>query len=384
MTRRRALPGLALASVLAAACGSGPTASPSPSGAAVGSIPVASTAGTAAPVASDAASATPGAPAASLLRLALDTSGPIIASDAGPAGKPYVLPAGAARDSDGTYWLLIVWFGPEPGDQVVTLSHSEDGRAWTIGTEAIFTDLGMNVADPGPIPTSLLQLDDGSWAMYGWATRTSSTTTFWSWRAIAPAPEGPWTLDVESALAPGPSQAWDSETASIQSVQRTEDGYLAWYEGQPPGRSLRGDIGLATSTDGRTWRKADDASTADVAFAESDPVIRKGICGAGTEASVFQAQVERLGDRFMGTIGGFRAGREAMDIYGIVSDDGFTWRCGGETPLLRFEDIPDSEGIHTIASMPLDDGSFALLIESLAGTRSELWLATVEPVEPAT
>jgi hypothetical protein len=305
----------------------------------------------------------------------------LIGSAAGPIGHPYVLPAAGARDPDGGYLLVIAWFGPEPGEQVVTLSRSSDGRDWEIGKEPLFTDLGMDLANPGPIPGELLRLDDGTWAMYGWAAHAVREGAFTSWRATAPEPGGPWTLDGEEILGLGPTGAWDSQAATIGAVQQTDDGFLAWFEGQPPGRNLRGDIGLATSTDGRTWRKFDDATTTDGAFTESDPVIARGICGEGSAAAVFQPQVERIDDGYVMVFGGFRPEREEMDLFGAVSDDGLTWRCAGETPLLRFEDIPGSEGLHSIASMPFEDGSIGILIESLRDNRSEVWLATVEPVD---
>jgi hypothetical protein len=375
---RRALPSLAIAVALTAACDGGSAASPSPTGAAVGSIPVGSPAGTSSSQAPGGPSATPTAP---LLRLALEGTTPIVGSAAGPIGHPYVLPAAAARDADGGYVLFIVWFGPEPGEQIVTVSRSEDGRDWSIGKEAVFTDLGMDVENPGPIPAAVLQAEDGTWQMFGWAQQASNDRLFSSWRASAPEPEGPWKLEDPAMLTPGATGTWDSQTSSVGTVQRTADGYLAWYEGQPPGRSIRGDIGLATSADGIAWRKSDDATTTDRLHADSDPVIARGICGSGSELAVFQVQVERMGDGFAGIVGAFREGRDEMDIYGVVSDDGLTWRCGGETPLLRFEDIPGSQGIHTIASMPLDDGTFALILESLREGRSELWFATVEAAD---
>jgi hypothetical protein len=375
VNRQRVLSLLAVVAVLTTACDGGAAASPSP-GAAAGSIPVGASAGTSSSQAPGGPSATPTAP---LLRLALEGTTPIVGSAAGPIGHPYVLPAAAARDREGGYLLAIVWFGPEPGDQVVTVSRSDDGRDWEIGKEAIFTDLGMAVANPGPIPAALLRLDDGTWAMYGWSAPASREQYFSSWSATAKAPEGPWAISGQDIVAPGSPGGWDSQSATIGSVQPTEDGFLAWFEGQPPGRNLRGDIGLATSTDGLTWRKSDDATTTDGAFAESDPVVSRGICGAGTAAAVAQPSVERLGDGWVMVFGGHRQGRDEMDLYGALSDDGLTWRCAGGTPLLRFEDIPGSQGIHPIASMPMSDGSIGIIVESLRGNRSELWLATVTP-----
>lgn len=312
------------------------------------------------------------------LTLTLETAGPIVRSTDGPAGHPYVLPAAGASDGADGYLLFIVWFGPDPGDQIVTVARSDDGRAWRVGKEPIFTDLGMDLANPGPIPATVHREADGTWQMFGWAAHASNSRQFSSWRASAPKPEGPWTLDVEQALVPGSSLAWDSQTAAVAEVHPTADGYAMWYEGQGPGSSIRGDIGFATSVDGRAWTKFDDPATTAAAFAESDPVMHHGMCGAGSALSIYQPQVELAPSGYLAVVGAFGAGRETMDLFGATSADGQAWRCGSETPILRAEDIPGSQGIHTIASMPLEDGRVGLLIESLGELHSDLWLATVE------
>jgi hypothetical protein len=310
--------------------------------------------------------------------LTLDTSGPIIRSTDGPSGHPYGLPAAGAADGEGGYLLFIVWFGPDPGDQIVTVSRSKDGHAWAIGQEAIFTNLGMDLANPGPIPATARRESDGTWRMFGWAAHAADSRRFSSWRASAPKPEGPWTLDGDLVLVPGTSLSWDSQTAAVAEVQPTADGYALWYEGQGPGSGIRGDIGYATSTDGLAWTKFDDPATTDAPFAESDPVMHHGMCGPASSLSIYQPQVEVTLDGFVAVVGAFGPGRDTMDLFGATSTDGVTWRCGSETPILRAEDIPGSQGIHTIASMPMGAGKVGLLLESLGDMRSDLWLATVE------
>ena len=312
------------------------------------------------------------------MRLTLDASGPMVASDAGPAGHHWVLPATAARDRDGGFVLFIVWFGDASGDQIVTVARSDDGKAWRLGKEPILTDLGMDLERPDAIPAAALQLDDGSWRLYGWAAHRSSPNTFTSWSAHAPEPVGPWTLDAALALDKGSGQAWDSQLAAAGAVLRDASGYSMWFEGQTPGSTARGEIGLATSTDGLAWQKWNDPSTTAAPFAESDPVIHRGICGLGTSAAITQPQVERWSGGLAGVVGGTGPDGGRMDAYGVTSTDGRSWRCANEAPLLRREDIPGGQGIHTIASVPLDGDRFELIIESLRGDHSELWSATVE------
>ena len=107
-------------------------------------------------------------------------------------------------------------------------------------------------------------------------------------------------------------------------------------------------------------------------------MIARGICGGVTAQAVFQPQVEvaRAGG-FIGVFGGYGASREHMDVFGAVSTDGSHWSCGTPEPLIRFGGIPNSQGIHTIASFPLGDGRIGLVLESLGDGQSNLWLATV-------
>jgi hypothetical protein len=327
--------------------------------------------------------ATPGGgtPFPSLLSLELDASGPFIRPGDGPPGYSYALPAAATRDRDGNIVLFIVWFGEGDADIRITVSMSADGVAWDVGTEPITGSLAIGVPDPGPIPTAVHQLDDGSWVLYGWASDDERGTSLSSWRATAPEPEGPWTLDATRILGSGVAGAWDSYMAVAGSAQRFNGEWLMWYEGEGPGEEVRGEIGLATSPDGITWRKHDDPATTDLARATSDPVLALGICGEGTGQALEQPQVEPRADGLVAVFGGFAAAGEQMDLYGAVSTDGRSWQCGSPELLLRTQDIPGSGGIHTIASVALADGRIGVIIESLSGEQSELWWATVEAAD---
>jgi hypothetical protein len=300
------------------------------------------------------------------VRLTLDASGPIVASDAGPAGRHWVMPAAAARDRDGGFVLFIVWFGDVSGDQLVTVARSDDGRAWRIGTDPILTDLGMDVVQPLAIPTAAMQLDDGSWAMYGWASSRTAPNRQSTWRATAPEPDGPWTLDGAQVIEAGAPGSWDSQTAVAASVHRTADGFGLWYEGEAPGGSARGDIGFATSPDGRAWQK------------EEAPVIAAGACGAATSLAIEQVQVERWSGGFAAVTAAFDDLESPMALFGLTSPDGRTWSCASTEPILQAAAIPGGQGIHMIASVALEADRFLLIVESLLGSRSELWSAIVE------
>jgi hypothetical protein len=88
--------------------------------------------------------------------------------------------------------------------------------------------------------------------------------------------------------------------------------------------------------------------------------------------------VERWSGGFVGAFGVVGAGEQNMSVMGLTSVDGEHWACASDEPMLRPEDIPGGQGIHTIASVPLDGDRFELIIESIVGGRSELWSAVVE------
>lgn len=347
------------------ACSTTGGASPSVAGSPAAASPAA-TAAAASPNAAPTVSPRPSIALGPAVRLRLDSSGPIIASDAGPAGRHWVLPAAAARDRNGGFVLFIVWFGDTAGDQVVTVARSDDGRTWRTEKDAVMTDLGMDVVNPGPIPAAARQEGDGSWVLYGWAIHESRPGKLTTWRATAPQPEGPWTLDGPAVIDTGAAGSWDAQMASVGAVQRVGDGYGLWYEGQGIGNSVRGDIGFATSADGRTWQKSEL------------PAIPRGHCGDATARAMQQPRVEAWSGGFVAAVATVGQGEEDLSVIGLTSADGASWVCASATPMLRAEDIPGSAGIHTIASVPLDGDRFLLIIESLVDDRSELWSASVE------
>ncbi len=306
---------------------------------------------------------------------------PVIVRGDGPPNHAAVMPAATAVDADGSLVAFLVWFGSARGDQLVTLARSADGRAWSVDPDPIYTDLGMRTSPPGPIPGAALRAADGTWLLYGWAATPAARTSFSTWRATAPAAEGPWTVAAgeERVLPPGPTGAWDDQTAAVSAVLPEGSGDAMWYEGQRPGTTVRGGIGYASSDDGVTWARYDDPATASAGNpaqpTDGDPVIAPGACGPATAAAALGPQVWRRGDGYLMLFGGSPAPDRENDVLGATSDDGIHWSCTG-TVLLRAEDIPGSEGIHTIQGATLA-GQPVLLVESLIDGGSEIWLASV-------
>jgi hypothetical protein len=343
---------LALA-LLVAGCATGGAATPSASGT-MSLEPTehaaAATSGTPQPTA--------GGPTVAILGTA-----PVISSEAGPAGHAYALPAAFARAPDGTYALFVVWFGAAPGDQIVTVSTSVDGRTWSVGTTPIYADLGLEFRSPGPVPSTALVLEDGTWVLYGWGWRTTDPG-FVTWRATAPAPTGPWTAGPGRVLEAGAEGAWDAGTAAAATVLEVPGGQVMWYDGDPGGGGIRGAIGRAGSTDGIHWQK------------DSGPVLAPGACGPRTSGAVVQPQVWAGADGFHMLFAALQAGIAVAPIYGAASDDGRAWRCLSDAPLLEATDIPGSQGIHRIHGGTID-GRPVLFVESLGTSSSDIWLAAV-------
>ena len=299
------------------------------------------------------------------MTLAIVGDGPVITRADGPPGHSAVLPGTTAVDADGGLVAFLVWFGDAPGSQVVTVARSADGRTWDVDPEPSYTTLDLGLDSPGPVPAAALEEADGGWTLFGWGARPQRRTSFFSWRATAPALAGPWVVapGQDVVLPPGESGTWDDETSAIATVLPEGDGLAAWYEGQRAGRIVRGGIGYATSPDGIAWAR------------HPEPVVAPGQCGPGTALAALEPQVWRREDDFLMLFAGYAEVSARGSVFSATSPDGRTWSCTGEV-LLRAADIPGSEGIHTIQGVTVD-GRPALLVESLRDAGSEIWLVSV-------
>ena len=291
--------------------------------------------------------------------------GPVITRADGPPAHAAVMPGTTAVGADGMILAFLVWFGDAPGSQVVAVARSLDGRSWEVGHDPLYTTLDLGFDAPGPVPAAALQEADGRWTLFGWGAVAARRTSFFSWRATAPAVDGPWSVapGEDRVLGPGERGTWDDETAAIGAVVRDGDGLAAWYEGQRAGRVIRGGIGYATSPDGVTWSR------------DPEPVVAPGQCGPGTGLAALEPQVWRREGGYLMLFAGYAEVSARGSVFAATSPDGRTWSCTGEV-LLGATDIPGSEGIHTIQGVTVG-GQPALLVESLRDRGSELWLVSV-------
>ncbi len=298
-------------------------------------------------------------PSGTAFSVQLIGSRPVVAGGA-IEGKSAALPAALVFAAD-AYHAFLIGFGETRGDERLVHASSPDGVAWTIDEADPLAGVDLGFGAPGPVPTSVLELADGTWAMYLWGTSDPSGRRASIWRATAPAVEGPWTADPEPVLT-GDPDGWDSLGVDSPSVLRTPTGYLMAFVGASLDDPQVGKIGFATSTDGIVWTK------------RADPVIVPGHCGGDGDRSITQPRVMESGQGYLlaYAVNGIERPDASMGL--SMSMDGTAWTCAVAGPLIEGSDLPGSQGLHTFAVAAMGE-PHKLLIESLTGDGSELWLA---------
>jgi hypothetical protein len=293
---------------------------------------------------------------------------PVLRGEGGPEGYLYVLP-GAAIEHEGVIHAFLVWFAEEPGTQIVTHASSADGRTWTVDPDPAYTDLGLGLGSPGPIPADVLVRPDGTWVLYGWGEPVASARTFVSWRATAPGPDGPWAA--RRILEPGGSNAWDNRSVAVTSVLETPGGFELYYEGASRLAGSKSRIGRATSDDGIAWTRVSPPGS----DAGGGPVLEPGQCADTSTNTVTMPNVTMTPEGRLMLFTGFRANLAVVGA--AASVDGISWACAGTDPVVTRDDLPGSEGIHTVELFERASGP-TLLIESLGDRTSDIWLAELD------
>ena len=166
----------------------------------------------------------------------------------------YINP-GAVIERDGVLHMFPNSFSVWPGRMLVPhLTSSDGGATWTLDKKSKPLDsTGMKLADPGIDVSTGFVTDDGTWVLI---YETVSTSTPWLLaRAIAPGPEGPWTVEETPILEPGAAGAFDAGGVQWPWVIRIDDRWAMYYAGFDSPQGGTGSIGVAFSDDGRTWTK---------------------------------------------------------------------------------------------------------------------------------
>lgn len=274
-------------------------------------------------------------------------------------GFPAPVRVGYATSQDGYEWQREV-------DESVLNAKDLEGTQW----------LGSNF-----FVTSGLVEPDGTWILYFYTLGTGGFNGPGEiGRATAPAPTGPWSIDPDPLLSPGPEGSWDDVQVSAPNVLKTDDGYLMFFDALGSGRTSM--IGMATSPDGVQWTKYNDATTNDQAFAESDPVLQTSDSGWDSKR-VIDPNVVQTSDGFemiyLATTGSgkFASGEFAFGV--ATSTDGVTWSKSDQNPILTNKDHPQWSQAF-LASLVHVDETYFLYFDLVTPSRSgtNVYLATHE------
>ncbi len=255
----------------------------------------------------------------------------------------YVDPGGMVYEN-GMFHMFFNGINGFPAPVGVGYATSPDGYTWTrqVNEPVLMAQAlnGTNLHGSNLFVTSALVDTDGTWVLYFY---TLSGGTFTGpgeiGRATAPAPTGPWTIDPDPVLSPGPSGAWDDIQVSAPDVLKTDNGYMMYYDAL--GKTNTSMIGMATSSDGIHWIKYDDPDTNDPAFTESDPVLEVSDSGWDSKR-VMDPNVIRKSNGFemiyLATSGSKKFSPGEFSFGAATSADGVQWIKSNRNPVLSNKD----------------------------------------------
>ncbi len=190
--------------------------------------------------------------------------------------------------------------------------------------------------------------EDSLWVLYFNAREIAgygSGTSFG--RATAKRLRGPWTKSEGPVLTTGKRGEWDSDFISTPVLLRGDGGYRMYYTGGEDLVSFTNIyIGMATSSDGITWKKHNNPLTLQRPFADSDPVMFTAKPGEWDQDVIMAGPLLPIGTGFeMYYYGSVRHNIlkgtwEAGSIGYATSEDGIHWEKYKKNPVYSVEDDP--------------------------------------------
>ncbi len=299
---------------------------------------------------------------------------PII--DHGPEGAwdSTNISAGPIVFHDGKYHMLQnALTGWPPRDGGTAYSISEDGYSWSrVGDESVFSAADIDDKQV-PFASAAYVQPDGTWVMYfnTWPLNAVSHKPS-IYRATAPDPSGPWTVDTDPVLEPGSNGSWDGGGVEAPSVLQIDDGFVMYFAGNDFGRKM---IGLATSPDGITWEKYNDPATNAAKFAESDPILIPNEDNTAWDSGpIMNVDVIQTSDGWVMVYNSRRGTAQATGY--ALSEDGFNWQRS-EAPIINPQDVSGGRGSYG-PSIRFIDGTYHLFVEIVVDGTSSVYLATHE------
>jgi predicted GH43/DUF377 family glycosyl hydrolase len=269
---------------------------------------------------------------------------PVLQRSNNPDWDSQFIDPGGMIYHDGMFHMFFNGINGFPRPVGVGYATSPDGYQWSRQTDepVLSAEALEDTNFPGSnlFVTSTLVEQDGTWVLYFY---TIGQGAFMGpgeiGRATAPAATGPWTIDPDPLLLPGPDGSWDEVQVSGPNVLKIGDGYLMYYDGLGNGNTSM--IGLATSSDGIQWEKYNDPATSDPAFAESDPVLTVSEEGWDSKR-VLDPNVIQTADGFemiyLATSGTGKFAPGEFSFGAAASPDGIEWTKSELNPVLSNRD----------------------------------------------
>lgn len=277
---------------------------------------------------------------------------------AGQADAYFVNP-GAVIEHQGQLHMFANVFSTWPGHVDMPHLVSSDGSSWTLADKKpALTNEDVPQANPGADVSTGFVDGDGHFVL---VFSTVNLADPWLLgRATAPSPDGPWTVDPEPILTPGPAGSIDAGGLSWPSVVKTDTGYALYYTARSTARGS-GTIAMATSTDGVTWTKRDA------------PVLE-----ADQKWELDSLDRPRVTVTPRGLVMVYASGNE-LTRHGIAwSADGITWRKAADGPVMTAADYP-VDGRSWDGALLYRDGALDFWLEIGSGSGPDgtnVYLAT--------
>jgi len=297
---------------------------------------------------------------------------PVFPAGAAGSWDAGLVDPGAIVYHDGLYHMLYNGVRLWPSAVDVGYATSSDGETWSrVGAAPVLTTAEVSFARFTIRANSLLVID-GQWVLYFTASSRSGELVGVIGRATAPGPEGPWTVDPEPVLPAGSPGAWDARAVGHAKVVQTADEFVMYYTGSDAPN--RGQIGMATSADGRQWVKHNDPTTTAAPLAESDPVVVPGAGTAWDSRLVENPRVLPYGEGWVMVYRGERAGKAGFGF--ATSADGVRWTKQDANPVLTSDVLPTGR-VFFYQEVLVRDDTLLLYIEA-GSSNTVIYLATAK------